>query len=57
MERRLATSAFTHVRKNIPDTSSGHRLQLYMEEFLKAGVDVVVGDEEEVSNTMALTQT
>ncbi len=57
MERRLATSEITHVRKNIPDTSSGHRLQIYMEEFLKAGADVVVGDEEEVSNTTALTQT
>jgi len=31
------------------------RHQLYMEEFLKAGADVVVGDEQEVSNTMAGT--
>ena len=31
------------------------RHQLYMEEFLKAGADVVVGDEEEVSNTLAGT--
>jgi len=31
------------------------RHQLYMEEFLKAGADVVVGDEEEVSNAMAGT--
>lgn len=27
--------------------------QLYMDEFLKAGADVVLGDEEEVSNAMA----
>ena len=31
------------------------RHQLYMAEFLKAGADVVVGDEEEVSNTLAGT--
>ena len=31
------------------------RHQLYMEEFLKAGADVVVGDEEEVSNAMTGT--
>jgi len=31
------------------------RHQLYMEEFLKAGADVVLGDEEEVSNAMAST--
>lgn len=31
------------------------RHQLYMDEFLKAGADVVVGDEQEVSNTLAGT--
>ena len=31
------------------------RHQLYMAEFLKAGADIVVGDEEEVSNALAGT--
>ena len=31
------------------------RHQLYMEEFLNAGADVVLGDEEEVSNAMSAT--
>lgn len=31
------------------------RYQLYMSEFLEAGADIVLGDEEEVSNAMAQT--
>ncbi len=31
------------------------RYQLYMSEFLEAGADIVLGDEEEVSNAMART--
>ena len=31
------------------------RYQLYMSEFLEAGADIVLGDEEEISNAMART--
>ena len=55
--REDALAILNLIRTIVPQATKivRSRHQLYMEEFLKAGADVVVGDEQEVSNTLAGT--